>query len=101
MEHCVYRVPNDQLREIIRHNQMPLTAANRALSKLGLPPDRFATSEYLTLFRLIERRLIDTAADYLSNHLRLLAEKSLARLKIVAVISEPGTLAPYLTPYER
>jgi DNA-binding GntR family transcriptional regulator len=97
MEFCIFRAPNQHLVELIRHNQMPLAAASRALTKLGLPEDEIAVSEYLMLFELIAARAIDAAAIYLSNHLTALAEKNLARLKIVAVIGEAPVGLPYLT----
>lgn len=98
MEHCVARAPNSELVGLIRNNQLLLTAANRALTLLGLPRDRVEHGEYRTLFDLISRHLIDSAAEYLEGHLRVMAEKSLARLKIVAIISQSTSLAPYLTP---
>jgi DNA-binding GntR family transcriptional regulator len=97
MEFCIFRAPNQHLVELIRHNQMPLAAASRALTKLGLPEDEIAVSEYLRLFELIAARAIDAAGIYLSNHLTALAEKNLARLKIVAVIGEAQVGVPYLT----
>jgi DNA-binding GntR family transcriptional regulator len=97
MEFCIFRAPNQHLVELIRHNQMPLAAASRALTRLGLPEDEIAVSEYLMLFELIAARAIDAAAIYLSNHLTALAEKNLARLKIVAVIGEAQVGVPYLT----
>ena len=97
MEFCIFRAPNQHLVELIRHNQMPLAAASRALTKLGLPEDEIAVSEYLMLFELIAARATDAAAMYLSNHLTALAEKNLARLKIVAVIGEAQVDVPYLT----
>ncbi len=97
MDACIAKVPNAEMIAVIRNIQLPLLAANRALTKLGLPRDRFAADEYRSLFRLIERRLIDPAADYLENHLKVMAQKSLARLKIVAVISESRLSVPYLT----
>jgi DNA-binding GntR family transcriptional regulator len=97
MNTCIAKVPNAEMIAVIRNIQLPLLAANRALTKLGLPRDRFAADEYRSLFRLIERRLIDPAADYLENHLKVMAQKSLARLKIVAVISESRLAVPYLT----
>lgn len=96
LESCIAKARNEELISVIRNIQLPLNAASRALTRLGLPRDRFAEDEYRTLFGLIERRLIDPAADYLENHLKLLAEKSLARLKIVAVISEAEHRLPYL-----
>jgi DNA-binding GntR family transcriptional regulator len=98
LESCIAKAPNRELVGIIRNNQLLLTAANRALTGLGLPADRLAKDEYRTLFELLSRRLVDAAAEYLEGHLRTLAGKSLARLKIVALISQPSLPAPYLTP---
>ena len=97
MDTCIARAPNEELVAVIRHNQMPLNAANRALTRLGLPRDRFAADEYRSLFGLIAQRLIEPAADYLENHLTVMAQKSLARLKIVAVVSGSRVTVPYLT----
>lgn len=98
MEYCIARAPNAELVELIRNNQFLLTAANRALTRLGLPRDSVAHGEYRTLFDLLSRHLVDSAAEYLKSHLRVMADKSLARLKIVAVISQSSAIAPYLTP---
>ena len=97
METCIAKAPNAELISTIRNIQLPINAANRALIKLGLPRDRIAIDEYRSLFALIERRLIDPAADYLENHLKILTQKSLARLKIVAVVAESKLSVPYLT----
>jgi ABC-type nitrate/sulfonate/bicarbonate transport system substrate-binding protein len=78
---------------------MPIAAAYRALSQLGLPEDEIAAAEYWTLFDLIAAHRIDAAAAYLHHHLKIIAEKNLARLKIVAVVSQAGSAVPYLTPY--
>ena len=99
MELCILRAPNAHLIELIRHNQMPIVAAYRALSKLGLPEDEITAGEYVTLFDLIAARRIEASASYLSHHLKIIAEKNLARLKIVAVVSEAALAVPYLTPY--
>jgi DNA-binding GntR family transcriptional regulator len=99
MDYCILRAPNAHLIELIQHNQMPIAAAYRALSRLGLPEDEIAAAEYWTLFDLISARRIDAAAAYLHSHLKVIAEKNLARLKIVAVVSEAPETVPYLTPY--
>ena len=99
MELCIFRAPNRHLIELIQHNQMPITAAYRALSRLGLPEDEIAVGEYWTLFELISAHRIDAAAAYLRNHLKVMAEKNIARLRIVAVVSEAQSIVPYLTPY--
>lgn len=100
MTHCLMRGPNAHLIELIQQNRLPLAAASRALTKLGLPEDAIAASEYLVLFELIAGRAIEAAAIYWRSHLAALAEKNLARLKIVAVIPDPPIGVPYLTPRE-
>ncbi len=97
MRHCLERAPNAALVEIIRNNRLLLSSVDKALSGLGLPADTVALDQYRTLFDLIASRQIEAAAEYLKEHLRLLAHKSLARLKIVAIIPETESLPSYLT----
>ena len=98
MTHCLTRAPNGHLVELIEQNRLPLAAASRALTKLGLPDDAVATSEYLVLFELIAGRAIEAGATYWRSRLATLGEKNLARLKIVAVFPDPPVGVPYLTP---
>jgi len=98
MDHVLLRAPNVHLIDLIRQVRLPLAAASRALTKLGLPEDEVAANEYLMLFELIGGRAIEAAATYWRGHLVALAEKNLARLKVVAVISDPPIGVPYLTP---
>ncbi len=97
MEHCIAQAPNTALVAMIQNNQMLLTSVNRALTGLGLPDDEIALDQYRTLFDLIARHPIDSAAEYLRGHLHIMARKNLARMKIVAVISETVGIAPYLS----
>ena len=97
MEHCIAQAPNTALVAMIQNNQMLLTSVNRALTGLGLPEDEIALDQYRTLFDLIARHPIDSAAEYLRDHLHIMARKNLARMKIVAVISETVRIAPYLS----
>lgn len=98
LEVCLARAPNGALVQMIRNNQLVLLALDRALTGLGLPTDRVALGQYRTLFDLVARHPIDSAAEFLKDHLQITAAKSLARMKIVAVVSEAGELPPYLTP---
>lgn len=98
MTYCIAKAPNTALVEMIQTNQMLLTSVNRALTGLGLPQDEIALDQYRTLFDLIVRHPIDSAAEYLRDHLHIMAAKNLARMKIVAVISEAVGFAPYLVP---
>ena len=97
MRDCLSRGPNAQLIEMIAQVRQPLEAASRALTRLGLPEDPFAAKGYLTLFELIGAGAMDAAAVYWRHHLGTLAQKNLARLKIVAIIPDPPSPAPYLT----
>ena len=85
------------LVEIIRNNRLLLSSVNRALNRLGLPADEIAIDQYRILFELIGSRQINAASEYLKEHLRLLADKNLARLKIVALVPETETIPKYLT----
>ncbi len=97
MQHCLEKAPNGVLVEIIRNNRLLLSSVDRALNALGLPPDTVALTQYRTLFDLIGSRQTDAAAEYLKEHLRIIALKSLARLKIVALVPETETTPPYLS----
>ena len=98
MEHCIAKAENTSLVEIIRNNRLLLSSVNRALTRLGLPPDDIALDQYRTLFHLVARHPIDSAAEYLRGHLQIMARKNLSRMKIVGVISETQHFAPYLIP---
>jgi DNA-binding GntR family transcriptional regulator len=97
MRHCLGRAPNSALVEIIGNNRLLLSAVDKALSDLGLPVDTVALDQYGTLFELIGSRQINAASEFLREHLRILSRKSLARLKIVALISESESIPRYLT----
>lgn len=97
MRHCLGRAPNSALVEIISNNRLLLSATDKALSDLGLPVDPVALDQYGTLFELIGSSQINSATEFLKEHLRTLSFKSLARLKIVALIPESESLPPYLT----
>ncbi|MEQ6249520.1 GntR family transcriptional regulator [Sulfitobacter sp. HNIBRBA3233] len=97
---CLDRAPNATLVQIIRNNRLLLSSVDKALSDLGLPADSIAIEQYRTLFDLIGSRQIDSAAEYLHEHLRMVTHKSLARLKIVALVPEIESLPRYLSEVE-
>ena len=97
MQHCLGRAPNSALVEIIGNNRLLLSSMDKALIDLGLPVDIVALDQYRTLFDLIGSRQIDAATEYLKEHLRILSFKSLARLKIVALIAESESIPRYLS----
>jgi DNA-binding GntR family transcriptional regulator len=98
VEFCIAQAPNMTLVEMIRSNRLLLSSVNRALTSLGLPNDEATIDQYRTLFELIARHPIDSAAEYLRDQVQITAQRNLARMKIVAVISETGAFAPYLLP---
>jgi DNA-binding GntR family transcriptional regulator len=98
IEHCVLTAPNERLVATIRHNRLPLAAVNRLLAQLGLPIDRAAIAEIRLVLELLLRDAVRSAAEFWRDHLDMETQRSIARLKIVAVIPEPKSLAPYLTP---
>jgi DNA-binding GntR family transcriptional regulator len=97
-KHCLEKAPNAALVEMIRNNRLLLSSVNAALNRLGLPPDHVAVDQYRVLFDLIGTRQITAAAEYLKEHLRLLADKNVARLKIVALVPEAEAIPRYLAP---
>lgn len=98
LELCIAQAPNTSLVDMIRSNRLLLSAVDRALTLLGLPRDEATIEQYQTLFDLIARHPIDSASEYLRDHLSIIARRHLARMKIVAVITETGAFAPYLSP---
>ncbi len=96
MDFCIAQAPNTTLVEMIRGNRLLLSSVNRALTALGLPNDEATIDQYRTLLDLIARHPIDSAAEYLRDHVEIMAQRNLARMKIVAVITEAGAFAPYL-----
>lgn len=96
MGFCIAQAPNTTLVEMIRGNRLLLSSVNRALTALGLPNDDATIDQYRTLLDLIARHPIDSAAEYLRDHVEIMAQRNLARMKIVAVITEAGAFAPYL-----
>lgn len=98
LEHCIAQAPNAALVEIIRSNRLLMSSVDRALILLGLPRDEDTIEQYQTLLELITHHPIDSACEYLRYHLSITARRYLARMKIVAVIDETGSFAPYLSP---
>ena len=96
MDFCITQAPNTTLVEMIRGNRLLLSSVNRALTALGLPNDEATVDQYRTLLDLIARHPIESAVEYLRDHVEIMAQRNLARMKIVAVITEGGDFAPYL-----
>lgn len=98
LELCIAQAPNTTLIEMIRANRLLLSAVDRALILLGLPRDEDTIEQYQRLLDLIARHPIESACEYLRDHLSITERRYLARMKIVALITETGSPAPYLSP---
>lgn len=94
---CVLATPNERLSELIRNNLLPILAADRLLRQLGLPGDRGAITEHRMIVELLLHDVVEAAAAMLGAHVDAASKRSLAQMKIVAIIPEPVDLAPYLT----
>jgi DNA-binding GntR family transcriptional regulator len=94
---CVFATPNLRLREEIRHNLLPVLAAERVLRQLGLPSDRAAITEHRLIVELLLQDAVAAAAAMLEAHLAAAERRSIAQIKIVAVLPEPQSVARYLT----
>jgi DNA-binding GntR family transcriptional regulator len=94
---CVFVTPNERLREEIRHNLLPVLAAERVLRQLGLPGDRAAITEHRLIIELLLQDAVPAAAAMLDAHLAAAERRSIAQIKIVAVLPEPESIARYLT----
>ena len=92
----VMQAPNRQMVDIITQNLLPLNAANRILTQLGLPRDRVAIDEHCMILDLILNGSIEPVAALLRDHLNLAEQRSIARLKIVAVIPDAVSFPAYL-----
>jgi DNA-binding GntR family transcriptional regulator len=94
---CVLATPNALLAQTIRSNLLPVLAAERLLRQLGLPVERSAITEHRLVVELLLQNAVDAAAAMLATHLREAENRTIAQMKIVAVIPEPSAIAPYLT----
>lgn len=97
---CVLTTPNVRLAQLIRDNLLPVLAADRVLRQLGLPADRGAFTEHRLIVELLLRDAVPAAAEMFAAHIDAAARRSLAQMKIVAVIPEPTHLASYLNREE-
>ena len=93
---CLLSTPNRRLAGMIRQNMMLLDAADRSLAHLGLPGDDAGLAELRVAVDLLLNGSIAAAAEWWRDHLRAACRRSVAQLKIVAVIDQPSGIPPYL-----
>lgn len=94
---CILATPNERLKESIRNNLLPVTATERLLRRLGLPGDPAIITELRLVSELLLRGAVKAAAAMMENHLEASVNRTIAQMKIVAIIPGPSVTAAYLT----
>ncbi|WP_330646952.1 GntR family transcriptional regulator [Thioclava sp. FTW29] len=97
-EAAVMATPNRDLARFAELNRRALDASQLALFSLGLPPDLQTLREIATIIELLQTGPVSAAADLLTTHLGNAMARTIAQLKITAIIDPPTDLAPYLSP---
>ncbi|MBO0902840.1 GntR family transcriptional regulator [Jiella sonneratiae] len=92
----VLATPNLSLRDLIRRNLHTVLISQQVLRQLGLPQDRASIVEQRMMIELLMHGAVDAAASMLSTHIEAAKQRTIAQMKIVAVIPQPISLAPYL-----
>ncbi|WP_132528430.1 GntR family transcriptional regulator [Rhizobium sp. BK376] len=94
---CILATLNERLKESIRNNLLPVTATERLLRHLGLPGDPAIITELRLITELLLRGAVKAAAAMMENHLEASVDRTIAQMKIVAIIPGPSVTAAYLT----
>ena len=95
---AILSTPNADLRFIISNNRKMLQASQSALFRLGLSGDVWTARELRMICDLLLVGATEGAAKMLESHLLKSCKRTIAQLKIVAVVPQPSHIAPYLTP---
>ncbi len=95
---AILSTPNEDLRQLISANIKTLQASQNALFGLGLFGDALAIREIRMIGELIIVGSTASAAEMLESHLSKSRDRTIAQLKLVAVLPQPGHIAPYLIP---
>ena len=95
-EMTVLTSANEDLTEYAATNRVALEACQSALFSLGLPPD---TQSIVELGRVVELALsgsLPAATSMLTMHLEKACHRTVAQLKITAILPPPTDFPPYL-----
>jgi DNA-binding GntR family transcriptional regulator len=95
---CIGAAPNAALVALVRQNMTVLEATTRSLAQLGLPQDDAAAAELRTAADLLLNGSAAAAAEWWRDHLKAASRRSVAQLKIVAIIERPDWLPSFLVP---
>jgi DNA-binding GntR family transcriptional regulator len=94
---AILSTPNADLRFIIATIERCF-GRRRARFRLGLSGDIWTARELRMTCDLLLVGATEGAAKMLENHLLKSCKRTIAQLKIVAVVPQPSHIAPYLTP---
>lgn len=97
IETCILATPNERLADLVRTNLLPVTAIGRLLRHLGLPEDPALVIELRLVVELLARGASNAARAMLESHLDGLMNRTIAQMKIVAILPGPKVTAGYLT----
>jgi DNA-binding GntR family transcriptional regulator len=97
IETCLLSTPNERLQELIRNNLLPVTATESLLARLGLPGDLGTITELRLIVELLTRGATTAAAAMHQTHLEAAMNRTIAQMKIIAIIPGPSEIAAYLT----
>lgn len=92
----VLATPNLGLRDLIQRNLHTVLVSQQVLRQLGLPQDRASIVEQRMMVELLMHGAVEAAAAMLLTHLEAAKQRTIAQMKIVAVIPQPISIAPYL-----
>lgn len=98
VEAAILTTPNLSLRDLVRRNLHTVLVSQGVLRQLGLPADRTPLSEQRLIAELLLRGAAEAASAMLVTHIEAELRRTVARMKIVAVVPQPISLAPYLRP---
>ncbi|WP_345944273.1 GntR family transcriptional regulator [Aureimonas sp. SA4125] len=92
----VLATPNLGLRDLIRRNLHTVLMSQQVLRQLGLPQDRASIVEQRMMVELLMHGAVEAAAAMLLTHIEAAKQRTIAQMKIVAVLPQPISIAPYL-----
>jgi DNA-binding GntR family transcriptional regulator len=94
--YAILSTPNQDLAESAQANRRALAACQSALFSLGLPPDSQSLAELGTVIDLALSGTVTAATSMLATHLTRARDRTIAQLKITAIIDPPSDLPRYL-----
>jgi DNA-binding GntR family transcriptional regulator len=93
---AILSTPNSDLATYIASNSKALQAVQKALFTLGLPRDLVTLKEIGMIVDLLLVDSVPGAANMLESHLEKSCVRTIAQLKIVAIMPKPTDLPPYV-----